>query len=786
MKKNYKLLILFIALLFIFSLDVQALTGIVNVNDSLTLRDRPTTSGSYITSFYNNTELNILDTNAGTGNGCDNNWYKVNYGNYTGYSCGTFIKLNSTTTVNNSEYSDDSYVKEKYDSKPDGDGTILCYEDTGDVTLRSTAGGSSTGKTVSCGVSVKINDIKENTGNTCPYYYNVTSGGNTGWICGYFVNTTKLSKTAQNYYYTKENLNNYYSSLKNKGFPDSYLTYLAEIHARHTNWTFEAEKINLNYNDVVNAEGIYGRNLLEGGAFDIGYYSMDSNTYNIETNKFSYYPTEYNWYNASKEAIAYYMDPRNYLNEKYIFAFESLKYNSAHDTSTISQILSAQSFWPTVYKGYSNNVETDIVDATKKVGISSVHIASRIKQEISGLSTSDPRLGGTFTYNSKNYSGYYNFFNINVYGTNKVLNGMIHAMNNGWNTPYNGIYGGSLFIYNEYVGINQDTMYYEKFDISTNNGHYDHQYMQNLAAAVQETNSAYKSYVSLGNYLNKSITFTIPVYNNMSNYAVTAPKLGNPNNYLKELKVNNSLVSGFKYNTYNYNVYLKSDVKSVSINATPIVSTSKVNGTGNITINSNNQTQKITITSQNGKNKTYTINFIREEATIQDNNSNTTSQNNNQATNNETKPEENMKPVADIMNHSGFKYNGDYLFGISVGTNVAKLISNVISYNKYVTITIKSANNNVKTEGIFKTGDTITITGSDGTKTYTAVIYGDINGDGQINKDDCLTILRQINGYTKLNGAYSTSADANKDGKIDKDDCLAILRQINGYTDLNK
>ena len=137
------------------------------------------------------------------------------------------------------------------------------------------------------------------------------------------------------------------------------------------------------------------------------------------------------------------------------------------------------------------------------------------------------------------------------------------------------------------------------------------------------------------------------------------------------------------------------------------------------------------------------------------------------------------------MNHSGFKYNGDYLFGIGVGTNVSRLIGNVTSYNKYTSIIIKSSNGINKTNDSFKTGDVITITGSDGSKTFSALIYGDINGDGVINKDDCLSVLRQINGYTKLSGAFEKAADANKDGKIDKDDCLAILREINGYTNLN-
>ena len=76
-KINY--IVIFLLSFFVVSYNVNATTGTVNVNDSLTLRDKPTTSGSVVTSFYNGTVLTILSTNAGTGNGCSDNWYKVSY-----------------------------------------------------------------------------------------------------------------------------------------------------------------------------------------------------------------------------------------------------------------------------------------------------------------------------------------------------------------------------------------------------------------------------------------------------------------------------------------------------------------------------------------------------------------------------------------------------------------------------------------------------------------------------------------------------------------------------------
>ena len=715
-----------------------------------------------------NTELTVIEKNVANNSKCSN-WYKVEHNGTTGYACGKYVSVNSggSTTppdpnVGKSSSADNIYIKDDYQSQVNGDGTISCFEDTSDITLRSSAGsGSATGK-AKCGDIVKINSIKEASG-SCGYYYNVTNQRNeTGYLCGYFVNTTKLSDTALKYYSQKEDLEEYTNKLKNLKFPDSYIPYLLEIHARHPNWNFVPEFINLNFSDVVHNESFNGRSLLQGAYFNSNYLSMDINTYDILNNKFNDYDTEAGWYNASSEAVAFYLDPRNYLNEKYIFAFENLLHNPSHEKSMVSKILAAQTFWNSVYKNHSGDVASDIIKAAQEADISAIHVASRIKQEISGIRPTDPRLGGTFNYNNKNYSGYYNFFNINVYGPNKIVNGMVYAMNNGWNTPYKAILGGSKFIRNGYIGVNQDTVYYEKFDISTTNGHYDHQYQQNLAAVVQETNTTYKSYVDFGNYLNKEITFTIPVYNNMSNYAVTSPKLGNPNNYLKDLKVNGNTVSGFSYDKYEYDINIPSTTNSVNVSATKIVNGATVKGTGTINV-PNSKTINVDVTAENGRTRTYKIN-IKKIA---------------------TDDEEEKVDMSTILNNIGIKYNDNYMFGIKEKTDSSNIVNNVKEISQYASASIKDKNNNPKS-GPFKTGDKVTISNGSETRNFTVVIYGDINGDGKIDKDDCLAILRQLNGYTKLNGAYQEAADANHDGKINKDDCLAILRQLNGYADIKQ
>lgn len=712
-----------------------------------------------------NTEMDVIEKNVASNSKCSN-WYKVRYNGTTGYACGKYVgdvnsssKPSSSGNYTGKSSGDNIYKKDNYDSKPSGDGTISCFEDTGDLSLRSSAGGSSTGKKVSCGEVVTINSTSESSG-ICPYYYNITdSKGNSGYVCSYYVNTTKLSSKAEEYY-KNNSLEDYYNSLRNSGFPDSYLPYLAELHARHPNWKFVSESIPLTFDEVVSGENAYGRNLLQGSAFSENYYSMGIDGYDVLSNKFSYYPTEKGWYDASSEAVAYYLDPRNYLNIKYIIAYELLNYNSNHTEEGVKKIMGNNSYWNSIYSGYSGNAYSDVFNATKDIGISSFHIAARIKQEISGIEISDPRSGGSFTLDGTNYSNYYNFFNIKVHGTNKVLNGMRYAVENGWNTPYRGIYGGSKFIYDEYCGVNQDTLYYEKFDVSTNNGNYTHQYMQNLAVIAQETDKVYKSYVNIiSDYFDKDLEFTIPVYKDMPNYAVTAPKTGNPNNYLSDLKVDGTTVSGFSYDTYSYDITVPYGTSSINVSANKIASSSSVSGTGDISIDSNEKKISVIVTSESGNSREYIINVKRDEI---DN------------------PED-IPSLDTILNSSGIKYNNGYIFGISENTSISSLISNVKNTSSYARVNIKDSKGNNKTSGSFVTGDVVIVSNGKEEKSFGIVIYGDVNGDGKIDKLDAANILSQYYGYIKLSGAYKVAADVNKNGEINKLDAANILSHYYKY-----
>ena len=338
-------------------------------------------------------------------------------------------------------------------------------------------------------------------------------------------------------------------------------------------------------------------------------------------------------------------------------------------------------------------------------------------------------------------------------------------MDKGWDSPFDAIYGGASFIANDYISVNQDTLYYEKFDVSTTNGHYDHQYMQNLAVVYQETQKAYDSYIdNFSEYFDTEILFTIPVYNNMSNYAVTSPSIGNPNNFLSDIKVNDESITNFSYDDFSYDIIVSAGTTSINVDATPINSGAYVTGECNIEIENNETTITLIVTSESGRSRNYVINVTREEI----------------------EEEVTLKELSYILDNSGIKYNDNYMHGIKEETDIKSIINNVSKLDNYASATVKDKYGKAKTSGIFKTGDTITFSNGEDTKTLTVVIYGDITGDGFIDKLDYLAVLRHYYGYITLEGVYKEAADARRDGEVNKLDYLAVLRDYYEYASIEQ
>ena len=295
----------------------------------------------------------------------------------------------------------------------------------------------------------------------------------------------------------EENATGVYADIEQ--FPESYRQALQALKQKHPNWTFVRQNTGLDFQTAVNNE-------LQGGK------SLVYKSYGDYCKEGQHSP---NWYFASEDVLKLYMDPRNSLHENAIFQFEQLTYNESYHTEAAVETFLKNTFM----NSNSPAPKTDMtfshifwaIGAEQQV--SPFHLAARVYQE-QGQGTS-PLISGNYP----GYEGYYNYFNISASGsTNEqvITNGLNYARNNGWDNAYASILGGANVISANYIKKGQDTLYLQKFNVSTtaSNPVYTHQYMQNIAAPTSEALSMKKLYESAG-ALENTFVFKIPVYENM-------------------------------------------------------------------------------------------------------------------------------------------------------------------------------------------------------------------------------------------------------------------------------
>lgn len=315
-----------------------------------------------------------------------------------------------------------------------------------------------------------------------------------------------------------------YSSSRISNYP-GYQALIDNLRSKHPNWNFKILYTGLDWNQVIKNEtsASHGRNLV--------YYNK-SGAWVCSTCGDKEYDTG-KWRCASEAAVSHYMDPRNWINEDYIFQFESLTYDSStQNLAGVEKIMSSAA-WArgstitytkkdgstgTINKSYSQVV----MEAAQEAGISPYHLASRLVLEQGKNSTPGSTARGTYS----GYVGLYNFCNVNAYGSGTAAvmrNAMTYADNKGWTDPEASIKGGAKFIAKSYINVGQSTLYLQKYDVDNSDGKlYYHQYMGNVEAAATECRSVRSSYSSLG-MLDNSFTFLIPVYENMPDTVCGSP-----------------------------------------------------------------------------------------------------------------------------------------------------------------------------------------------------------------------------------------------------------------------
>ncbi len=296
-------------------------------------------------------------------------------------------------------------------------------------------------------------------------------------------------------------------------FPASYQDALQSIKNNHPQWIFVAQNTGLDWNDVIRNEMVPGRSLITSKSADY----MKLSNYGQ------------GWHNASQPAVEFYIDPRNYLEDNRIFAFEQLTYNASYHNQEAVQRLLDGSFMAGRFVNPSPTDDPEMTYARAftevgaSVGVSPFHLASRVKQE-QGQGTS-PLISGSYP----GYEGLYNYFNVSASGTSNdavIRNGLNKARSSGWTSVYSSIYGGAVTISSGYILAGQDTIYLQKFDVDASaKGLYSHQYMQNIVAPMSESTIQRLGYTN-ANSIDNAFVFKIPVYKNMPAYACPYPTAG--------------------------------------------------------------------------------------------------------------------------------------------------------------------------------------------------------------------------------------------------------------------
>lgn len=484
-----------------------------------------------------------------------------------------------------------------------------CTADVLNVRSGAGTGYSKTG-TVSYGDSLTI--LSETTDSSGAKWYKISCGNVTGYVSAAYVQLTSSGSQSSSDA-------DFESYMTKQGFPESYKPYLRKLHEQHPKWIFTAQKLGVNWNTALKEECVVGRNLVHSSAL-ASWKSMEKGAYDF--NGGYWYGLDGSWVAASKEIIMYYMDPRNFLNDTYIFMFENQSYDPSYQTESGVKTILADTFMsgsytcPDTKKKYTYS--QTFMDAAKKSGVSPYHLASRCRNE-QGVNGAPQSLGTV-----KGYENYFNFFDIQAYATSTMTAaemGCKYAKTTNptyllpWTNQYKSIVGGSIFLGTGYITKGQDTLYLQKFDmVDGGNGLYYHQYMTCVFGQANEAISLKNAYSQ--DILNSAMEFKIPVYNNMPDKLCPKPtSSGDNNNYLKSLSVSGTSISPkFDKFTASYTAKVNAEVSSVTINANPLGKNAKASGKGKVSLKPGENTVKVTCTAASGVKRTYTIKITRKAA----------------------------------------------------------------------------------------------------------------------------------------------------------------------------
>lgn len=213
----------------------------------------------------------------------------------------------------------------------------------------------------------------------------------------------------------------YEETLRKKGFTDGYIDSLVALHKKYPNWEFEAFNTGLTWNEAINGErSTHSNQIIEKlSSYGNDYYCSCSKCKPNGKYRYQYG----NCVCASRWAVEYFMDPRNWLDEKHIFQFQSNSYSKSDTKSGVEAILKptwmhdsnitykdgeGKEITFVTKKGNNLKYSKGIMLAAEKSGLSAYYIASRIVKEVGSSKPTAAGVCGT----KQPFTGIYNYYSI--------------------------------------------------------------------------------------------------------------------------------------------------------------------------------------------------------------------------------------------------------------------------------------------------------------------------------------------------------------------------------------
>ena len=514
---------------------------------------------------------------------------------------------------------------------------------------------------------------------------------------------------------------------------------IQQLKTKHPNWSFKILYTDIDWNEAIGKEylghGSSPKNLVpktHNSSWICNICGVDKAYDNGS------------WRCASKSGIEYMMDPRNSINEADIFQFEELT-STGSDVNIVKKMTNGT---------FLQGREQEITNIANTKGVNAYYIVARLIQE-QGKSGSELISGKT---------GYYNAFNFGASGSTSeqvIANGLAYAKKKGWDTLEKSISGGIDLIANEYIKIGQNTLYFQKFNV-TKKSTFAHQYQQNLFAAKTECATLRNTYLDIESYDSKH-TFIIPVFKNMPPKACLTPD-GNSTatsgadlvkiNVTTSLKLRKAPEDSTKVDwLWKNEIVARLEKGTTKINGAYWDKIQKANGNvgyaprETFDYETDYKLYLVPINTTNGSNNN-------------NNNSNGNNSNNN-SNNNENKYHNTAKVLINDEKKI-IKVSPD-----AIAKDILEAFGGSVKITKADGSFLNGENDNMATNFIVK-------------DTYTVIKKGDANADGIVNSFDYIRVMNYIMGRKQLNSYEKEAADANNDGIVNSFDYIRIMNYIMG------